>query len=433
MDTIILFTIWLIFYLSIRKQIKSGKLYFLLLMFMLLPVALDSSDMIMSSWFHDVHFINMVVFALCLVGGFLPWLVFDRWNKRRIFIVPDKSVPTLKIIFTILILGSVYSILYTIPFAIKALTLGADQVRFMIKTKGSLMPSSPLTTIAVTFAGCNIFAILFFYIACLTPALKKYRIWLIISSLSYVVSCFAITARDGLIILPCFYIVFYIVFNRSLSESIQIKAKKSIKYLVIFAAVFMAIFSFQRFYKEESSLNELYQGTVGYMSQQRYVFDEVITKQNDFWGLEHRFPLYNRLIGIPDHEVKINREFEWSFGTMYAEFYDAFGWSGLIIMSLIFISFYYFSFRLLKRFNSTFGLLMMFTVYFYIALTGMFYTRAGGSVSMNLFYLILSVMPFFLPNIVSSKKTRIRCNDLLNNNTASQHSDASGALPQKHS
>lgn len=217
-------------------------------------------------------------------------------------------------------------------------------------------------------------------------------------------NCFAITARDGLIILPCFYLVFYLIFQNSLVFRINKKIKKQLRKIVIIAGSFLLVFSISRFYKESGDINSLYSGTVGYVSQQRYVFDATIKGQDDFWGFECRFPLVNRLLGIEEYEVnRRDNSFEWSFGTMYAEFYDAFAWPGLILMSLAFILYYYIGFKILIRMRSAFGTLLLFCVYFFIALTGMFYTRAGGAVSMNIFYFTLSIAPFFVRNLLHIK------------------------------
>lgn len=404
MDKIILFCIWALLFAFTYKKIKSGRVYFFFLACMILPVSIGRAPSI-DSWYHDVDALNMLALALCLVFGFFPWLIFDRWSINRIFIVPDKSIPTLKIIFTLLIIGSLYSILYLAPFAIKSLSLGANEVRVALRAgKDSMLPNSIFTTVAVSVAGLNVYAILFFFIACLTPKLKQYRILLIISSCSYLVSCFAITARDGLIVVPCFYIVYYLIFQDSFPSYVKSKIQRRIRLMVLLAAVFMTAFSVSRFYGSKKDINDLYIGTVGYVSQQPYVFDETIKKQDDFWGFECRFPLVNRIIGVGEHEVDRSDSFEWSFGTMYAEFYDAFAWKGLIGFTIFFMLYYALSLKFLILQRNTFGMLLMFTVYLFIAITGMFYTRAGSSVNMNIFYFALSIIPFFPLKYIQSRK-----------------------------
>lgn len=403
MDIIILIVIWGVLYKSCRNYIGSGIIYFLFLVGMLLPITLDPDYTLHGSWAQDVKPLNMVAFGLCLAAGFLPWYAFDKWSASRVFYVPDSAVALLERIFFLIILGSLYSLIYLTPYALRSLAMGAAETRAALYGgEGSILPKSIFTTLAVAVAGFSVYDVLFFFVSCLHPALQKYRVWLILSSLSYIANSFAFTARDGLIIIPCFYVVFYLIFSKSLQWDLRKKIKKQILVVVALAGIFMGAFSMSRFYAEQD-VNKLYQGTVGYLAQQRHVFDATIEGQDDFWGFECRFPLVNRLLGVSEYEVnRRDNSFEWSFPTMYGEFYDAFAWPGLILMTLVFAGYYYFAIKWCERSNKGMSTLLMFTVYLFIAITGMFYTRAGGSVTNNIFYLTLSIIPFFMPRLVEA-------------------------------
>lgn len=344
----------------------------------------------------------MLALSCCLLGSFLPWLIVDKWAKNRLFYITDSAIKPLSIIFTITIVLSLCAIAYLAPYAFKAIAIGASEVRSLIRD-GSLLPNSILTTLSVTIAACHIYVVLFFYISCLSPKLKKYRIWLIISSLSYVFNCFAMTARDGLVILPCFYIVYFILFKNSFGLRFTKRIKKGLSFVIVICLVSIITFSMSRFLDSKGSVNHLYQGTVGYISQQPYVFNITVEEQNDFWGFERSFPLLNRIMGIPDHDIKFDKPFEWSFGTMYSEFYSAFAWYGIILIGLTFILYYSLSLKHLIYKRNTFGILTLFAVYLFIAITGLFYMRAGNKVNMNIFYAALSIIPFFLKNYIGTK------------------------------
>lgn len=407
--SITLFIIWGIFYFANRKNISSGKIYFCMLLCMLLPPSLGEEALV-NSWYHEVDLINIFVFAICLCVGFIPWLVFDKRTKNKIFEIKDSAIPPLKISFTILIIWSLFSIIYLMPSAITSLAMGASETRAILYSgKGQVLPQSPFTTLAVAGASCYIYAILFFYIACLSPKLKRYRVWLIISSLSYIVNCLAFTARDGLIFIPLIYLVFYLVFKRSLHIKIMLNIKKRIKLIVILAVSFLVVFSLSRFAGsgKKTDWESVYSGTFGYITQQPYVFDATIKGQDDFWGFEVRFPLINRILGIEEHEVnRKDNSFEWSFGTMYAEHYSAFGWSSLILITLITVLFFSFGISYLFKRKKYFGAILIFNVYCYLSISGMFYTRAGANVNLNIFYLLLSLIPFFAPRYISCKNTK---------------------------
>lgn len=405
MDKIVLIILFILFFWLIRKNITSGKVYFFFLFCMCLPVSLIPGKVIVDVWYGKLDTFNMLVLAGCLICGFFPWLVFDKYIKQREFYLKERAIKPLKIVFLFFIICSLFSIAYLMPYAIKSFMIGANDVRASLR-KGSPLPSSILTTIAVAVAACHIFAVIFFYIACLTPKLKKYRPWLMVSSCSYIVSCTAITGRDGLIILPCLYIIFFMVFRNSLAFKLRRIIENRIKIVVSLCVALVVSFSISRFYEHSQDLNELYTGTVGYISQQPYVFNATIEHQNDFWGFERSFPLLNRLMGIGPYSVKLDRSFEWSFGTMYSEFYSAYAWYGLFFISLVFVCYYTVVVKLLCKRNNDFGLFMLFAVYLFIVLTGMFYMRAGKAVNMNVFYLLISILPIFYPNLLNSRKVR---------------------------
>lgn len=406
MVALILGSIWGTFYLSIRKKIKSGIIYFLFLLCMLFPVTLDRYDFLFYN--HTPSVKNLIIFSLLLIAGFIPWLIFDKWAINKKFVIPDSSLKYLKIIFKILIILSLYSIVYLFPYAKRGLILGALEIRYLLNSgEEQLLPSSIFTTIAVASAALCIFAILFFYISCLTPKLKNYRILLAISSTSYLFNCFAITARDGLVLIPIVFIVLFILFKNSLSTKINKIIRIALTLFTILTLFIISIFSLSRFYGESGSINKLYLGTIGYINQQPYVFDDTVEEQNDFWGFEERFPLINRILGIPAHDVnRTDNYFEWSFGTMYAEFYDSFGWNGVFWFTLTYILYYSLALKWLIKNGRIFGTLLLFCVFLYLAITGMFYYRAGASVSLNIFYLTVSLVPLFVRNLIITQEIK---------------------------
>lgn len=402
MIDILLFSVWFPFYFLVRKKISSGNIYFFFLLCMLLPASIGTLS---TSWFHEVQFSNIIVFSICLIVGFLPWYTFDKNMQSIRIIITQKGAKALKKVFITLITLSLFSIVYLAPSAVISTLLGADETRALLYSgEYDLLPKSPLTTIAVAGSACWIYCVLFFFIASLTPSLKTYRIWLVISSFSYIVHCMAITARDGLILVPTLYLVCYLIFRNSLKKQITELIKRQLKFVFIAACTLLILFSLSRFSGDNKTTDwdRVYSGTVGYITQQPYVFDATIEGQNDFWGFECRFPLINRLIGIKEHDVnRRDNSFEWGFGTMYAEHYSAFGWLGLVLITLSFVGYYGIGISFLIKNKNIFGTLMLFIIYSFIVLSGMFYTRAGSSVSLNIFYFSLSTIPFFLPKYLT--------------------------------
>ena len=179
------------------------------------------------------------------------------------------------------------------------------------------------------------------------------------------------------------------------------RIKRALTLIIGGALIFVSIFSTNRFYDKYHDTSTLMEGTIGYIAQQPYVFDSTVKLQDDFHGYEVRFPLVNRIIGIEKHKVdRLDSWYETCFGTMYADFYNIGGWSPVILVSLIFMLYYRWGIGYCNRNNKPFAMLLIFTVYLYIALTGIFYCKAGSSISMNIFFIVISILPLFVGNFI---------------------------------
>ena len=145
-------------------------------------------------------------------------------------------------------------------------------------------------------------------------------------------------------------------------------------------------------------------GTWGYFYQQPYVFDETIQHQVYFHGISHRFPLLGQIMNLPPSTNHIlDFKFEWMFGTMYASFYSATGWPSLIIASLFFMLSWAIVLRTHLRKHNYLGLLVVFSLYLYFLISGLFYLRLSA-VSVTITYLVIIALSFFLNNIIITVK-----------------------------
>ncbi len=397
---LILTILWGIIYLFTRAKLSSGKIYFLFLFMMAIPsfFELEFLEKYIEA---PIDYANIFTLGILLLIGFSPWYYFDKHFSRDCIIsVDDRYISTLKHIFVFVIIGSIISILYLLPYAIQSMAIGAADIREYIQDESPL-PDNILTTICVGFAALHIYCILFFYISYLTDELKHYRFWLFVSSLSYIVNCMSITARDGFIILPCFYVIFYLIFRNSIPSFNRTRIKRALTIIIGGAIIFISIFTVNRFYDKYHDTTKLMDGTIGYIAQQPYVFDSTVKLQDDFHGYEVRFPLVNRAMGIEKHDVdRLDTWYETCFGTMYADFYNIGGWTSVVLVLLIFTLYFRLAMGYCNRNNKPFALILIFTVYLYIVFTGIFYCKAGSSISMNVFYIVLSIMPLFIGNYI---------------------------------
>ncbi len=404
--SILILIIWAVFYLIKRKKIYSAKIYFALLLLMGCAGILINPLPLMGlePTFYKLE--NIVLFALLMVVIIIPWLQFDKYvDKSYVFIVREEYIQPIKIIFFCTILISLFSIIYTIPYAVTAYSIGLDTVRNM--GSDALLPHSVFTTIAVGFASITPIIVLFVYISLLDKRLRHYSIWLVLSSFSYIVSTTSMAARDGYVFIALAYLCFYLIFRKSYDG----KLKKTInKYLLIGIAVLgigIGMITVERFLNQSTSkeekIEEAIYGTWGYFYQQPYVFDHIIEDFNRFYGFKRRLKFLDGVI-----ETKVSHEYdsgsalraEYMFGTQFAEFYEIAGYSSLLIITFLYVLFFSTGIRYHIRHKNYFSLLLAFCIYFHLTISGMFYFRFGGNDNVFFLYLLLFVSFFFMPSVL---------------------------------
>lgn len=406
---LILTVLWGLFYILFHKRLGSSKILFAFLLVMVIPSWLEMHFLELYTA-PRINYTNVFIMGCLLLLGALPWMSFDKLQRLRpqyVFVVNDRYIRTIKFAFVVLIVGSLFSIIYLFPYAMQGIMMGAQERRTSMGD-ADVLPPSILTTFVVGFAALNIYNILGFYIACIDERLRRYRLWLMLASLSYVVNCFAFAGRDGLILLPTFYIIFFIIFKKSLPERLYARLRRQLLILFAFVGFFLASFTASRFFADDDK-DDMYNGTIGYIAQQPYVFDYTIQDRTQFHGWELRFPIINRILGIPRHDIsRVGGNYDTYFGTMYSEFYSIGGWWSLWLVSFVFIVYYAISISYLRKRLKIFPLLLMFTVYLYIEVTGLFYCKAGSKEMINVFYAALSILPFFAKDYLLLK-TKTSC------------------------
>lgn len=394
----LLTAIFLIGILIYRRHIGSGIIYFGLLMFMSVPSLIKREYLI--GYIHRTPELPITaVLGILLVLGFLPWYIFNRYidkhNQDSLQITP-RYLKRLKKCLVLLIIGSLFSIIYQLPYAVYNMAQGAVDVRQgNINNGGGIIEATFATTVAVGLAALNIYCILFYFLSLILPELKRFNIWLLLCSFSNIIGSLVFAGRDQLIVFISFFIVFYMLFAPFLKHRTKHILKRSI--IIICGGILLITLSItrDRFDHKGSTME---QGTIGYIAEQPYVFNSQVIADKQM-PIDRRFPILNTLFDNPQkwNPKSMVYAFEWQFGTMYGEFYSfGPGWWSLFIFSFIFIGYYSIGMKRLSQERNLLGLLMMFTVYLYICITGLFYVKAGGSMLTNLFYIALSIIPFYL-------------------------------------
>ncbi len=404
--SILLVFVFGVCYLLLKHRLVTSKFYFVLLFLMGAAGIVLPLDKYVYYYSTEYNAIFILLFSVLVVMTLIPWVRFDKaFRNWGVICVREKYLTTLKLVFVVNIVFGLYAILYAFPYALMAISMGADDVRQLI-ADDSFYPKSILTTICVGIGYLTPIQILLFYISLLHPNLRKYSILLFVTSLSYLITMLPYAARDGFIFVPLTYYFMYKVFSPSIPVILKHKIRKYALVLggaIVFGVLFI---SYQRFYLNAksglSSFDSMIYGTWGYFFQQPFVFEQTLSYDVSDLGFGRRFELLNNLFSIPKHSYSLD-SLTTSFGTMYSEFFNCYGWSSLIGFSL----FYYVSFSALlgchiqrKRY---FSILLVFVVYLYYTISGLFYYKMY-ILSVTELYLVVLFSSLFIGNVLTVSK-----------------------------
>lgn len=404
--SIIMVLVFGISYLFLKKKLITSKFYFILLFVMGIAGIVLPLDKYVHFFSTNYNSAYILLFSILVVMTLIPWLIFDKeYRNWGVIKVKENYLGILKFVFIINILLGFYAVIYALPYAYMAMSMGADDVRAFIVDDG-FYPQNFFTTICVGVGYLTPIQIFFFFISLLHSQLKKYSILLFFTSLSYLVTMMPYAARDGFIFIPLTYFIAYRVFSSSLNKELKQKIRK---YAFIVGGVGLSVvlfISYQRFYVNAksglNSLDSLIFGTWGYFFQQPFMFEQTISYDVSYFGFGRRFEIINILFDVPKLNYTLD-DMTTSFGTMYAEFFNCYGWGFLIGFSL----FYYISFSLLLKFHilkkNISSILLVFVIYLYYTISGLFYYKMY-LLSVTELYLLVLTASMFLSNVLTVSK-----------------------------
>lgn len=410
--SIVLLTIWAIMYRLLRKRLGTSKFYFLLLVLMgsagllLHPLPIVGGDLTPMYF----HLSNIVLFSFLMMIVLLPWLKVDRYLKNKNqFIINEKYIDTLKVVFTTIIILSITAMVYFAPYFVRGTLMNSNELRSILGEE-SLLPQSIWTTLGVGICELLPIDILLVYISLLDKRLRKYTIWLVLSSLGYIFYSAAEAARDGYIFMPIMYIIFFLFFKKSLSND-SVKLLKRWAFIgTILLLVGIGGITVGRFYYTGQSSHEAFSsligGTWGYFYQQPYVFDHVLDYHTSFFGFKRRLsfldPVFN--LGGVEYSTQTADSITWMFGTQFSDFYQMGGYTGLFIALVVFLLMFMFFIRINMNKGRLFPLLVAFCIYVYFTISGLFYFRFGGNDSEFFFLMAILISSLFIPNVLEIKR-----------------------------
>jgi len=185
-----------------------------------------------------------------------------------------------------------FSFFYQLPYAIKAMSLGALEVRDILNVeKKSILPSGIFTTIAVAVSTFYIVFSVFFFILLVKSKNLFLKISMFVGSTLYVVSSLCFTARDGAVYYGLTMVFLLFIFSNYFNK----ESFKRIKKLTIISSIlilgFLVTFTLQRFASDkiikESNKSEveiIIGGTQLYWTTAIYLLSGSDRRRNELWN-----------------------------------------------------------------------------------------------------------------------------------------------------
>jgi len=375
---------------------KGNPFFVLLAIYMLSAVSSLFVDQDLLPYFNMAQhsFFSYLIYTASLLVMLAPIVLFKGFKFTSFTLDVGYGVYFFYLGCSILIL---FSFVYQVPYALKAISFGALEVREGLNVDGQgVLPQNIFTTIAVVTSSFYVVFIFMFFFSLYKGMSLYFKLTMFLGSSLYVVSSLAFTARDGALFwIFTMFFVFYL-FEPVLDEKL-VRRFKAILFVGSLGMLFvLASFTAQRFFSDGDT-DRLLSGTVGYIGQQPYVFAETILKQEQFYGLDLRFPLISSFFGGDGAKVQRYEVYEWTFGTLAKDFYAVNGYFSLVILVALIALPFTLYFRK-RRVNPVLYLLVM-GFYFQLMSTGVFYFRLGtrgGNLYIILFFALMFVLMLFL-------------------------------------
>lgn len=336
---------------------------------------------------------NVEISIFFIYGVFIVYCLSPLYSVRNERFRPEVVSYTFgkieKYFILFICFGALFSIVYTIPYSIKSILLGAKNIRVdVLNSDESVLPQTIFTTISVFFASYFAIYLALFFISLKSNLKKSYKILLLISSLSYIISSLAFAGRDGIIFSILIALTLIIYFWKSFTERIKRNFIRLSVVLLIPTIYMLYIITMDRFEDDLST------GIYGYISTQPYVFYEnvairsSVTAYDSFYGLNLRFPIINNMLLNENTEIIRTSHYEWSFGTFLTDFYSVNGIFSFVFFSVFFTEF--FRFYLKRNRRNYFLFIITYSLYLHFIISGVFYFKLG-SFSGNFYLLSLMV------------------------------------------
>jgi oligosaccharide repeat unit polymerase len=396
----IVLTIFFIYYQKKNKG-EFGIISLLTITYLttsILGAILFYSNLLISVY--EISSISMLYLSSLIL---LTLLGFSPFKDYKINSLVIDNVQLFNLLEIFLLIGSILSIIFYAPHAIRAFEGDIRYNRMYLEetTKG-ISEYGLINSFASIFSHLFILTQMFAFINLIPKngVIKKERSMIMfLASMSYIVQIFAYVGRDGVVFWLMSFIFQYLFFRKFLAKDIRKLIKKRLMVVFILLLIPFMIISIARF---SASPKGVYFEIVNYMGQQLINFSDKFDLDVPLQMGNHGFPEFAnffRFIGfdIPmkmdraDHHLYyLDYQVEpWTFSTFIGSYLVDFGKQGTIIFIALFSLVTY---RLTKqsiRYNSfPISNFILFILLYQIVYFGVFYNR----LSMANFYMLAVIL-----------------------------------------
>lgn len=317
---------------------------------------------------------DAIFFCLLLCLFLFPFLSYREDGVESI-ILPPKPILDL---FSLVICGlSLFSLIFFIPYAIKALLIPDIGVaRSMLVLQGDvLVPSTIFNTIAGTVASFYQIPMLLFFIYQIIGTNKILKGLLLVSSLSYVFFVFSAFGRDGVVFWGISFLGIFGFFKSYLDVETRKLLNKMLILFVVLGGVGFSVITLSRF------ADDAWSSIIAYIGQP---FPNFLLAQEANVPMSEgaAFPLFRSILGLPEevdttfqsYLLEKNHTYSYVFGTFIKSIMLSLGSFGTILVAL----FMWLLFRMIVGKRSSkmyFAELFVYFLYFMVYSQGVFYFR----------------------------------------------------------
>lgn len=344
-----------------------------------------------------------IYMALVLLILLLPFYVINDKNVKILTLPSEKY---LQLTITILTIGSLFSTIYYIPSALKALSVNIADIEYMRHIIGStgnnpFIKRSLPNTIASIFATFFMLQIVFFFITVIKDGKIRFKsILILLSSTSYIFMVLSFLGRDCFVFWPLSFLILYVFFSRYLNSTLR-KKIKVIYISILSVCVFVfAIITIGRFLYS-SDYDSLYP-ILNYMGQGPINFQDIYNKDIIPTGGSGLFSL---ILGDADMVISNHNEIIYYqygiqnnvFRTIVGSLYTNFGKFGTLIFAIILCAFIILSSPKVK-YRWDLSYIIIYMLYVMIIYQGVFYYKLYDNAS-NLYIILSLIMAIILKKL----------------------------------